>query len=205
MLSSERVFESKRRALRHVIVNESVGHRNVSQVPEANMSKFLSNLLSYAHRLVLEPLALLTMPMVAMKCGHGFHTITIFETCSKSLLLFDVLGLLKALPALIELRSSINGLGPELESISADDLPDHVFSTYFEAGKNLQIWRMDSDGSVTIDYVLLLALVCPKLWRIQLKPGALRGSRAKITEALSSHIYSKYAPQLNMIPSTMRE
>ncbi|KAJ2432112.1 hypothetical protein GGF41_000193 [Coemansia sp. RSA 2531] len=117
--------------------------------------------------------------------------------------------LLKSLPALVELRSSISGPGPELEHISAEELPGYIASTYCEVGKNLQVWRINSNSckhtSAAIDYILLLVLVCPTLWRIQLEPDSIFDSYVKIAKALESSPYSKYAPQLNRTLDIVRE
>ncbi|KAJ2049473.1 hypothetical protein H4S04_003202 [Coemansia sp. S16] len=52
-----------------------------------------------------------------------------------------MLSTLKALPALANFRGGISGLGPELESITADELPDYIASTYSNIGRNLLVWH----------------------------------------------------------------
>ncbi|KAJ2338541.1 hypothetical protein GGH92_007120 [Coemansia sp. RSA 2673] len=118
-----------------------------------------------------------------------------------------MLHILKALPALEKLLSSITDLGPELENISSEELPDYVTSTYNNVGKNLQVWRLSSPNytTVTIDHILLLALVCPNLWRIQLEPGFIEDYHTKISKALESGPYTKYAPQLDRVLDIVRE
>ncbi|KAJ1904053.1 hypothetical protein LPJ71_004967, partial [Coemansia sp. S17] len=82
-----------------------------------------------------------------------------------------------------------------------DDLPDHIVSTYCDVGSKLEVWEMTSFDSRyetnTIDYILLLALVCPNLRRVELVPKSVPDYRNKITEALESDPYSKYASQLS--------
>ncbi|KAJ2323867.1 hypothetical protein GGH92_010807, partial [Coemansia sp. RSA 2673] len=53
--------------------------------------------------------------------------------------LLDVLRLLKVLPNLVKIGCGIDRLGPELQDIATEDLPDHVASMYGKAGKNLQV------------------------------------------------------------------
>ncbi|KAJ1907898.1 hypothetical protein LPJ71_003982, partial [Coemansia sp. S17] len=114
---------------------------------------------------------------------------------------FNILSLVKALPALVDLNSSINGLGPELENIAIEELPDHIASTYSDTGKNLQAWEINNfvnqEFSLFIDLVLLLALACPKLRVIKSKPKALKSYSVKVANALESGPYSKYATELN--------
>ncbi|KAJ1812019.1 hypothetical protein LPJ60_006637, partial [Coemansia sp. RSA 2675] len=65
---------------------------------------------------------------------------------------------LKAMPALVELRSGISGLGKELESIDDDELPDHIISAYGDAGKDLQVWRVNMFDPSMIEWHMLMAL-----------------------------------------------
>ncbi|KAJ2059604.1 hypothetical protein GGI17_004306 [Coemansia sp. S146] len=109
--------------------------------------------------------------------------------------------LLKALPALVELGSSISDLGSELDIIAIDELPDYVASTYCDAGKNLQVWStniFDSQSTFSsIDYILLLALACSKLWQIQLLRGSIQDIQdmqdiqIKIADALNERYLIK--------------
>ncbi|KAJ2421735.1 hypothetical protein GGF41_003761 [Coemansia sp. RSA 2531] len=125
------------------------------------------------------------------------------EVHSVSLSFFDVLSVLKALPALVNIRSGIGGLGRELGNIAAEDILDHIATTYCNAGMNLRIWYIAFLGrqyrSEMIDYILLLALVSPKIRWIQLLPHSIQDSRVKLADALNSPLYSKHALQLNKV------
>ncbi|KAJ1905045.1 hypothetical protein LPJ71_004668, partial [Coemansia sp. S17] len=133
--------------------------------------------------------------------GQGFQNIRVLETTFKEMSLSYVLCILQALPAITRLRSGINGVGHTLVQLENDDLPDHIVSTYCDVGSKLEVWEMTSFDSRyetdTIDYILLLALVCPNLRRVELVPKSVPDYRNKITEALESDPYSKYASQLS--------
>ncbi|KAJ2682101.1 hypothetical protein IWW39_006128 [Coemansia spiralis] len=88
-------------------------------------------------------------------------------------LLKTLAGVLYAMPALVELRSGISGLGKEFESIDDDELPDHIISAYGNARKDLQVWRVNMFDPSMIEWHMLMALVCPKLRLILLKCGSV--------------------------------
>ncbi|KAJ1891138.1 hypothetical protein LPJ71_007760 [Coemansia sp. S17] len=211
MLNKSRVFENKHKVLRHVLVqaNFARGGRDLSLVPEADMSKFLNNLVSAAKRLTVLTLELAQACITASQHGQGFQNIKSFDLSIDSLSLFDVLSLLRVLPALETIRSEISGLGPELENISADELPDYVASTYCDVGKNLQVWDMDtftgSRAATFINYILLLALVCPKLRRVEPSSNNAGDYHLRLAIALDSGPYSKYATRLNKLFDVFHE
>ncbi|KAJ2051904.1 hypothetical protein GGI08_005150 [Coemansia sp. S2] len=115
--------------------------------------------------------------------------------------LLNVLRLLKVLPSLIKIACGFDSLGSELEDIAANDLPNYIVSTYCNTGKNLQTISNQGIGGqmrpVVPEYVILLALVCPKLRRIDLTPNTISDFQGKVAEALQSSPYSKYSSQLN--------
>ncbi|KAJ2066783.1 hypothetical protein GGI08_001702, partial [Coemansia sp. S2] len=141
MFNRFKTFENRHKVLRHVIVQEDTVYDSVSLVSKADMIRFLKNLTSFAQRLSVWSSTLQKMPIVAMQHGQAFKNIKVFEVRLGRPSLFDNLCLLKALPALVDLRSSINGLGPELDSISSEGLPDYIASSYFDSGVNLQVLR----------------------------------------------------------------
>ncbi|KAJ2029184.1 translation machinery-associated protein 16 [Coemansia sp. S610] len=115
--------------------------------------------------------------------------------------------LLGAFPALTVLRCSLSGLGPEFEVIRGE-LPDYFVSTYGALGKSLRIWHVESadfngDRSVNIvECIMLLALVCPNIRRIDAARCKLRNYNAKVARALRRGAFSKYALQLGPIFGT---
>ncbi|KAJ2348132.1 hypothetical protein GGH92_002932 [Coemansia sp. RSA 2673] len=123
--------------------------------------------------------------------------------------IFEVLSTLKTLPALVELLCGISGLGPELEDIAIEELPNHVASTYSDNGKNFQVWTTGCHSSRfadrLVDYALLLALASPKLHRIIVVGNTVLDYDAKVSKALESGPYAKYALQLNRMKNAIRE
>ncbi|KAJ2395611.1 hypothetical protein GGF41_008728, partial [Coemansia sp. RSA 2531] len=120
-----------------------------------------------------------------------------------SMALLDVLRLLKVLPNLVKIGCGIDRLGPELQDIATEDLPDHVASMYGKAGKNLQVialvWVREMTYSVAPEYAMLMALVCPKLRRIELALKNISDFRTKVAETLGKEPYSKYTSELNRL------
>ncbi|KAJ2429555.1 hypothetical protein GGF41_001137 [Coemansia sp. RSA 2531] len=172
-------------------------------------NKFLNNLVCTAKRLTALETGIAMAYITAAQHGQGFQNIKVFEVCRYGLSVYDTLGLLKVLPALVELRCSTVRLGSELENISSEELPDRIASTYNNVGRNLQVWRLNSHrcqyAPATIDYILLLALVCPNIWRIQLRLDTIQNYHTKLASALNSQRFSKYAPQLNRVLDIVRK
>ncbi|KAJ2354269.1 hypothetical protein GGH92_000139 [Coemansia sp. RSA 2673] len=199
MFNRCKTFENKHKVLRHVIINEDFG--DTLFVSQADEIKLLKNLMSVAQNLKTWSQTFWKLPIVAMQRGQTFDTIRVLNMHLDNPSFFNILSLVKALPALVNLNSSINGLGPELENIAIEELPDHIASTYCNTGKNLQAWEINNfvnrEFSLFIDLVLLLALACPKLRVIKSKPKALKSYSVKVANALESGSYSKYATELN--------
>ncbi|KAJ2078147.1 hypothetical protein GGI16_007980 [Coemansia sp. S142-1] len=119
------------------------------------------------------------------------------------------MSILKALPAITRIRSNISGMDHRLAHITANKLPDHIVSTYGNAGSKLEVWEMTSFDirfeTEAIDYILLLALVCPNLYRVEVLPKSVPDYHEKITEALKSSPYTKYASQLSRVLNIIYE
>ncbi|KAJ2430451.1 hypothetical protein GGF41_000991 [Coemansia sp. RSA 2531] len=198
-LSRGNVLESKYKRLRHVVFTFYGDDTEFSIDSKTSTNKILNHLVGAAKILCVRNYNITRPCIEAAQHGQGFTNIKVFGSTSLTLSLFEVLSLLKTLPALVELRGKINGLGPELESISSNELPDHIVSTYCDIGKGLQVWRITTYKQVKIDYIILLALVCPRLWLIRLLCDAFEDIHVQISDALNSQLYSKYAPQLKRL------
>ncbi|KAJ2583670.1 hypothetical protein GGH95_000861 [Coemansia sp. RSA 1836] len=133
----------------------------------------------------------------------GFKHVRILIVDSYRLSLYEIMCLLKALPALATLRCSVGGVGSELGHIASKDLPDHVASTYRKAGDNLLIWSIPDYQGRTHDniteIVMLLALACPRLQRMNLSCKFGPKFEAEVVETLASKAFSKYNLQLNRL------
>ncbi|KAJ2839246.1 hypothetical protein FBU31_000737 [Coemansia sp. 'formosensis'] len=104
------------------------------------------------------------------------------------------------LPNLVKIGCGIDVVGPELADIADEDLPDHIASTYRTVGKNLQIWRPQGTGRQQFrtipEYAMLMALVCPKLCRVEVTPNIISDFQTRVYEELQSGPFSEYASQL---------
>ncbi|KAJ2885197.1 translation machinery-associated protein 16 [Coemansia aciculifera] len=179
------------------------------------MDLFLANLAGSAHSLALPASLVVNNIRVAAQGDYTFEHVQVFEATFDKLSLFSVLCLLKALPALTELRCGISGLGSELEDIAGKKLPDHIASTYRAIGQNMRVWHIpstndDDDANNIIECIVLLALVCPKFRRVNVaqcgirnfdtrvaKPNNKRKRVSKIKDKEKAHPYSRKARQIN--------
>ncbi|KAJ2405511.1 hypothetical protein GGF41_007066 [Coemansia sp. RSA 2531] len=198
-LNQSRVFRNKDMVLQNVTIAAAESDWFDHVDSEVNIEKLMSNLVGSAERLSVRGYKVERACLSAMKQGQGFQNVKVIEL-HMPLSVFDVLGLFKALPSLVEHNCSLASLGPELEHIAADELPDHIFSTYSDVGKNIQIWHptffSHLKASETADYIMMLALVCPKLYQLEIPPISFQGYLARVAKALDSGPYSKYARQL---------
>ncbi|KAJ2432013.1 hypothetical protein GGF41_000259 [Coemansia sp. RSA 2531] len=203
MLNKSLVFESKNKVLRNVKINWPSVDMDTAEWPRVDTNKCFSHLVSAAKILTVSNEGVANVCAIAAQYGQGFQNIKVFDVHSGDLLFSDVICLLNLLPALVELRGGINGLGPEFENISPEELLDYMASIYCGAGRNLQIWRVysitDRYNINVTNYVLLLALASPRLRRIEIKPDNVKDYHARVTKALESGPYSKYASQFNKL------
>ncbi|KAJ2878826.1 hypothetical protein H4R27_005630 [Coemansia aciculifera] len=114
--------------------------------------------------------------------------------------------LLKALPNLIKLTCGMGRLGSELSHISSKELPEHMVTTYSAVGNQLRQLSTSLERGVSAikaaDFVMLLALVCPKLCKVGSPRAAPPAYYARITKALNRQPFSKYASQLQHLLDT---
>ncbi|KAJ2013882.1 hypothetical protein GGI14_005150 [Coemansia sp. S680] len=115
-------------------------------------------------------------------------------------LLHDILRLLKALPVLARLECDIDDLDSGFKLLTDDDLPDHVASNFGNAGKHLHTWLLPhgrGQRSMKVaDYVMLLAIACPRLMLVETLSIDSRSYHTRVTEASRSGPFSKYASRL---------
>ncbi|KAJ2108522.1 hypothetical protein GGI16_001102, partial [Coemansia sp. S142-1] len=130
MLNKKRVFENRQLSLQSVCVYGFWTNRDNSDTSEMETNKFLDCLMAVTKRIKVPYLIVDKVRISAIKAGQVFNNITVFEVHQGSLSIFEMLSTLKALPALANFRGGISGLGPELESVTADELPDYIASTY---------------------------------------------------------------------------
>ncbi|KAJ2067316.1 hypothetical protein GGI08_001439 [Coemansia sp. S2] len=203
MLNNSKPFESGYVNRRSVVVDGVWGDDSLAGIPGATMSKFMANLVGSARRLQSDNTLLVNTLASVVPQGHEFEFVKELDAYKAKLPLFNILRILQVLPSLVELRCGAFGLGPELAHIAVEDLPDHMASTYRDRGKNLQIWKLSVAHSSrdlhVSEYAMLLALACPTLHSVKLADIPLSDFKPRITDALQSGPYSKYASQLNRL------
>ncbi|KAJ2432327.1 hypothetical protein GGF41_000049 [Coemansia sp. RSA 2531] len=134
----------------------------------------------------------------------SFENVQLFDVIRDSLTLIDIFHLLKILPALKKLCCEIDGLGNWLEHLPKNELPDYVASRYGNVGSNMVELHAGfhstlSKNSLT-EFLMLLALACPNLYKISTWDTQLPDYRAGVTEVLQSNgSFSKYAPQFRQL------
>ncbi|KAJ2028707.1 translation machinery-associated protein 16 [Coemansia sp. S3946] len=90
-------------------------YNRIANLPEGTLDLFLASLAGAARGLTLPASVVVKNIQVAVQGDYKFEHIQVFEATLDKLSLFSILCLLKALPALIELRCGISGLGSEFE------------------------------------------------------------------------------------------
>ncbi|KAJ1912078.1 hypothetical protein LPJ71_002788 [Coemansia sp. S17] len=201
VLHDNQVFKSKDRIL-HTLTLGGVNYNGgISLLSETVLNDFLGDLIEPVRKLVISD-PLLIKPLIDA-ATHGFNNLQVLNLVQEQLPFYDILRLLKAFPVLSKLVCGVDELGSELKHIAADDLPDYIASTYKEAGKNMQVWKLPCVRSINnthiTEYVVLLALCCPRLRRIDLAENVAAKYRSEIAKALESKLYSKYTSQLDRL------
>ncbi|KAJ2460747.1 hypothetical protein GGF42_000650 [Coemansia sp. RSA 2424] len=203
ILNKYRVFENKHKVLRKVDISEDFINAGLSRVSKADLDIFLRNIMSAAQTVISNTARITSCLATAIQPNQDFKHIQLLDPQYSTLSLGQMLHLLRALPALTKFKSGINELGSELARISSDELPDYIKSTYENSGGKLHVWHMTYFNTARLyeaaEFVMLLALACPKLCRVMTMKGVVAQFNAKIVEALNGGPYSKYASQLNRL------
>ncbi|KAJ2097337.1 hypothetical protein GGI16_004587 [Coemansia sp. S142-1] len=201
VLNRNQVFRNNYKNLK-VIIEKTYPDEDLTLISDADMNKFFSSLVGTARTLKLASEVSFNY-LIAAAPPNGFEYLQALCITKDNMALFDVLRLLKALPSLIKIACGFDSLGSELENIAANDLPNYITSTYCNTGKNLQIISNQGIGGlvrpVVTEYVILLALVCPKLRRVDLTPDGISDFQGKVAKALQSIPYSKYTSELDRL------
>ncbi|KAJ2405565.1 hypothetical protein GGF41_007057, partial [Coemansia sp. RSA 2531] len=142
ILDKSQAFKSKYRNLKYVTIVDKYIKGDLHLVPDETMSSFLSKLAHAARKIKLSSSIaishLLTMTPRKLILTH----VQDLNLSTKSLSLYEILHLLKALPTLVKFKCDITGLGTSFGRIVSNELPGYIASTYSDAGKNLQVWRL---------------------------------------------------------------
>ncbi|KAJ2042115.1 hypothetical protein GGI08_007824 [Coemansia sp. S2] len=201
VLHDNQVFKGKDRILHTLILGGVNYNGGISLLSETVLIDFLGDLIEPVRKLVISD-PLLIKPLIDA-ATHGFNNVQVLNLVQEQLPFYDILRLLKAFPVLSKLVCGVDDLGSELKHIAADDLPDYIASTYKEAGKCMQVWKLPCVRSINnthiTEYVILLALCCPRLRRIDLAENVAAKFSGEIAKALESKLYSKYTSQLDRL------
>ncbi|KAJ2341717.1 hypothetical protein GGH92_005692 [Coemansia sp. RSA 2673] len=203
MLNRFGVFKKGSKALRNVGISEVRANEGLSRVSKSDMDMFLCDVMRNAQIVVFGMASITTSITAATQPNHDFKNIRSLDSSHSPLLFYNMLCLLEALPALERIKCNISGLGSELAHTSTDKLPDYITSAYNKVGKSLRTWNMShinpKEPKETVDYIMLLALACPRLQRVMLMKSVVPDFGTRIAEALHSDPYRKYAPQLDRL------
>ncbi|KAJ2337003.1 hypothetical protein GGI00_000505 [Coemansia sp. RSA 2681] len=199
MLCNSQAFGKGFSNLRNIVVEASYGSGSLRLVPERIVSDFLCKLAHSAHRMELRAAIPFAGLLTSTSCRPHFAHIRSLDLFNRPLSLYEMLNMLMSLPVLKNLSSEIGNLGSQFDHIPHDELPDHIASTYLDAGKHLKCWALpcgNRRGISVAEYVMLVALACPRLRQIESLNVDTRSYHSRVTEATRSGPYSKYASRL---------
>ncbi|KAJ2837813.1 hypothetical protein FBU31_001064 [Coemansia sp. 'formosensis'] len=199
-LNECKALENKHKALHSVVIDETGRDTNLSRVPESQLQEYFGNLLDTAHALKLESRYIVRELIGAMQNGCELNFIQKLHVKDSSLSLYGIMCLVKGLPALGMISCSIYGLDSEFEFIPAKELPNHIATTFENAGKNLHTWKLLNQTRSAFkniaEYIVLLGLACPNLRRVMSRPCDAARYNAYIAKTIQREPYKKYAAQL---------
>ncbi|KAJ2507932.1 hypothetical protein IWW47_000870 [Coemansia sp. RSA 2052] len=134
------------------------------------------------------------------------------ETCSSiqilylsrtSLVLWDVIALIKLLPLLTDLHTRPSRLGMISAGVSEADLPAFVISAFAPTGQRFRCWHLQVrkyEGVADIaPCVLLLALVCPNFTYAAIDPAKRMEFMKSMEECIASDMFKEHAPRLHRL------
>ncbi|KAJ2052717.1 hypothetical protein GGI08_003491 [Coemansia sp. S2] len=203
MINSEEFKNVGKFLMKVVIVDyhDSLLHTNA---PQADATTLLSKLAGNALILGMSSEIMVNGLLATNPRTHEFKDIQLLNAMSVGLSVFQIMNLLKILPALKKLCCASGGLGRELTNIAYNELPDHILSKYSNIGKHFYKLQISSPEVSTryaaAEFIMTLALACPKLCRITSFDPAAPNYRLGISEILESDgPYSKYAPRFRRL------
>ncbi|KAJ2609173.1 hypothetical protein GGF44_006316 [Coemansia sp. RSA 1694] len=114
--------------------------------------------------------------------------------------LWDVIALVKELPLLSDLQTSVVVLGPMPIGITKSELPEYMITTYAPIGKRFRCWHFNyechDDDSNIAECMFLLALVCPNFTLANPSIGDKTKYKRMVEAAITSDMLKKYASRL---------
>ncbi|KAJ2255728.1 hypothetical protein GGI13_001478 [Coemansia sp. RSA 455] len=203
ILNGSPVFNSEFKSLRKVFIGDSYNRGNLTQAPMPTMNKLICNLVANARKLALSCETPVSGLIDLTRSSCRFKNIQELVMSDNKSSICDILRLLKALPVLSKLECNIDDLDSGFKLLTDDELPDYVASNFGNAGKHLHTWLLPhirGERSINIaDYVMLLAIACPRLKSVETLCIDSHSYHTRVTEASRSGPFSKYASRLNQL------
>ncbi|KAJ2467184.1 hypothetical protein GGI03_001703 [Coemansia sp. RSA 2337] len=114
--------------------------------------------------------------------------------------LWSVIALIKSLPLLSDLHTSMPSLGPMPDGVTPDTLPELIISNYAPMGRRFRCWHLNN-GSIDnhtelITCVLLLALACPNFDYAAPPVSQRELFMKRMDKDIGSNRFKPYAPRL---------
>ncbi|KAJ2016343.1 hypothetical protein GGI06_003125 [Coemansia sp. S85] len=198
MLGQSREIDNNTWKLRTVSISDEA-YRNLDTLEDYDRNSSLCKLIGSTHRLKLQAVPYIEGLAALGLQGREFGRIRELYLGTAQVSVSSLMGLLKALPGLVKLTCDFGGLGEELGSIPSKELPDYVATSFSGAGKQLltlSISFKEVTYTRAADSVMLIALVCPKLYEVRCSPAASPEYYGRIAKSLSRKPFRKYASQL---------
>ncbi|KAJ2089982.1 hypothetical protein GGI16_006168 [Coemansia sp. S142-1] len=142
----------------------------------------------------------------ALALFSSYPSIQVLELQLTNFTLSDAVALIKSLPLLSVLKAGYPSLGPMPDGVTKAGLSEYFIKMYGLIGKNFRHWHFIQYGRATLDTVecvLQVALICPRLHYIAVRDEYDRGKFTKLAkEVISSSPFKQHQQRLeSLIPS----
>ncbi|KAJ2034503.1 hypothetical protein H4S03_004930 [Coemansia sp. S3946] len=115
----------------------------------------------------------------------------------------DVIAVIKSLPLLSDLQTSVPRLGPMPDGVTPETLPEHVISNYAPMGRRFRCWHLNigyaNICSEVATCVLLLALACPNFDYAAPLISQRKSFMKRMEKDIRSNCFKSYAPRLRRL------
>ncbi|KAJ2055987.1 hypothetical protein GGI17_006423 [Coemansia sp. S146] len=141
---------------------------------------------------------------VPMSLSLGIHAcIQVLSLLGLRLDLWQIVALIKSLPLLSDLQTSLPSLEPMPDGVTMDELPEYIISNYAPMGKRFRCWHLNNghiyNHTELMTCVLLLALACPN-FDYAVPPFFQRELfMEQMKKDIGSDRFKSYAPRLRRL------
>ncbi|KAJ2694486.1 hypothetical protein H4218_005584 [Coemansia sp. IMI 209128] len=129
--------------------------------------------------------------------------IEVIELPQTGLSILEVISLVKALPLFRHLHSKVRPGYVLPSDISRHKLPAYMIETYSPIGQRFRCWRINADPDlsfeITVQWALLLALVCPNLDYVAVSSNARELFMAYMKEMIATNGFRQHATRLRRL------